>query len=411
MIEFEQFTLDNGLRVILCPDQATQMVTVNLMYDVGARDESPERTGFAHLFEHLMFGGTPGIPDYDNYVEKAGGQNNAFTSNDLTNYYISLPSANLETALWLEADRMAGLAFTEKSLDVQRKVVVEEFKQRYLNQPYGDVYLLMRPLAFKKHPYQWPTIGKNIQHVEEASMQEVKDFFYAHYAPANAVLCLSGGFNSESAKALVEHYFGPIPPRDPKPRFLPEEPKQDSQRRMRVERDVPVSVLYMAFHMGGRLDPDYPATDLLSDVLGNGESSRLHKDLVQEKPLFSSISAYVGGDRDPGLFYIAGKLNDGVDFETAEAGIWELISNLQTQGVSEDELKKVKNKYLTNFLFSQVKGLSKAINLCYYSLLGDPNLLNETQVWYERVSPQDVQNMAAEILRAENVSVLEYAKK
>jgi len=308
MINFERFELDNGLKVIVHQDKSTPIVAFNLLYDVGARDEDSSRTGFAHLFEHLMFGGSVNISDYDEVVEKAGGQNNAFTSNDITNYYITLPKDNLEQAFRLESDRMLSLAFTPKSLEVQRQVVIEEFKQNYLNQPYGDIHLLLRPLAYKEHPYRWPTIGKEVSHIEEATMEEVKAFFYKHYAPNNAILVVAGDVEIDEIKALSEKWFAPIERREVAVRNLPKEPRQEEARTLTVERDVPVDVIYKAFHMCARTDQDFFATDLISDILSRGNSSRLYNSLVKEQKLFSDIDAFIGGELDESLFYFAGKL-------------------------------------------------------------------------------------------------------
>ena len=321
MFKINRLTLDNGLKLVHYEDASTQMVALNIVYDVGARDEHPRHTGFAHLFEHLMFGGSLHIPDYDMPLQLAGGENNAWTNNDITNYYLTVPKANVETGFWLESDRMLGLDFSERSLEVQRAVVMEEFKQRCLNQPYGDVGHLIRPLAYRVHPYQWPTIGKELEHIAQATLDEVKDFFYRHYAPNNAVLAVTGNIGWEETVRLAQKWFGPIPRREVSERRLPQEPEQTEERRLCVERPVPLDALFMAFHMCRRDDPDYYAFDILSDILSNGRSSRLNLRLVQERKLFSSIDAYISGSRDAGLLHISGKPSPGVSLDEAEAAV------------------------------------------------------------------------------------------
>ncbi len=411
MINFERFVLDNGLKVIVHQDKSTPIVAFNLLYDVGARDEDPSRTGFAHLFEHLMFGGSVNIADYDEVVEKSGGQNNAFTSNDITNYYITLPKDNLEQAFRLESDRMLSLAFTPKSLEVQRQVVIEEFKQNYLNQPYGDVHLLLRPLAYKKHPYQWATIGKEVSHIEEATMEEVKAFFYKHYAPNNAILVVAGDVELEEVKRLSEKWFAPIERRDVSKRNLPKEPRQEQARTLTVEREVPVDIIYKAFHMCARKDPNYFATDLISDVLSRGNSSRLYKSLVKEQKLFTDIDAFIGGDLDEGLFYFGGKLADGVTMEQAEAGIDAETEKLKTILVSQEELTKVKNKVISAHMFSELNVLNKAMNLATSELIGDANLVNKQLELYDAVNPNLIREIAKDLFRQENSNTLYYHAK
>ena len=411
MINFERFELDNGLKVIVHQDKSTPIVAFNLLYDVGARDEDVARTGFAHLFEHLMFGGSVNIADYDEVVEKAGGQNNAFTSNDITNYYITLPKENLEQAFRLESDRMLSLAFTPKSLEVQRQVVIEEFKQNYLNQPYGDLHLLLRPLAYQKHPYQWPTIGKEVSHIEKATMEEVKAFFYKHYAPNNAILVVAGDVDAAEIKALSEKWFAPIERRDVPVRNLPKEPRQTKARKLEVERDVPVDVLYKAFHMCARTHKDFYATDLISDVLSRGNSSRLYNSLVKDQKLFSEIDAFIGGDLDEGLFYVAGKLTSEVTMKQAEDGIDSELEKLKSVLVEENELRKVKNKVISAHLFSELSVLNKAMSLATSELMGDVNLVNKEIAFYEEVNASEMQNIATDIFRDENSNTLYYKAK
>ena len=333
MIHFERTKLANGLTVIVHKDKTTPMVAVNICYNVGSRDEHPDRTGFAHLFEHLMFGGSINIPSYDEPLQKAGGDNNAYTSNDLTNYYLTLPKNNIETGFWLESDRMLELAFSESSLEVQRNVVIEEFKQRYLNQPYGDVWPLIRQMAYKVHSYQWPTIGREISHIEKATMQQVKDFFFTHYAPDNAVMVVAGDVEFEQVVTLANRWFGPIPNRAVKPRNLPQEPAQTEMREQTVERNVPNNAIYLAYHMAGHLDPMYYATDLISDVLSSGNSSRLYQNLVQKEKLFTELDAYLSGDYEPGLFLVSGKTSDGVSLETARKAIEGELDRMKQERV------------------------------------------------------------------------------
>lgn len=411
MINFERFELANGLRVIVHQDKTTPMVAFNVLYDVGARDEDSSKTGFAHLFEHLMFGGSTHIADYDEVVEKSGGQNNAFTSNDITNYYITLPKDNLEQAFRLESDRMLSLAFTPKSLEVQRQVVIEEFKQNYLNQPYGDIHLLLRPLAYKVHPYKWATIGKQVSHIEDATMDDVKSFFYKHYAPNNAILVVAGDVNLEEIKSLSTKWFSNIEARDVPKRNLPKEPRQEEARTLSVERDVPVDILYKVFHMCSRKDERYFATDLMSDVLSRGNSSRFYESLVMGQKLFSDIDAFIGGDLDAGLFYFGGKLSKGVSMEEAEAGINLEIEKLKTELVSDAELTKVKNKVISAHMFSELNVLNKAINLATSELLGDPNLVNMQLDLYNAVSSENIRAIAKDIFRSENSNTLYYNAK
>lgn len=411
MIAYERFTLNNGLCLLVHHDKTTPMVAVNLTYKVGARDESPERTGFAHLFEHLMFSGSKNIPSYDQPLQKVGGENNAFTSNDITNYYITLPKNSLETALWLESDRMMELAFSEKGLEVQRQVVIEEFKQRYLNQPYGDVYLLLRPLAYLKHPYQWPTIGKNIEHIETASMQEVKDFFYTHYRPNNAVLTIAGDLEPQKVKELVEKWFGDIPAGEIDRKKYPLEEQQLQARSLTVERDVPLHALYKAYHMVDRLHPDYHAFDLISDLLSRGNASRFHQKLVKGKKLFHDLQAYIGGDFDPGLFMLAGHLNPGVSMKQAEAALEEEMQLLQEELISESELQKVKNKVESTLAFAKTSVLNKAMGLGIAEVIQSADLVNQEYDQYGAVKREDVQRIALDYFQAHQCSTLYYRSK
>ena len=411
MISFDRKILSNGLKVIVHNDQTTPLVAVNILYNVGARDENPDRTGFAHLFEHLMFGGSVNIPDYDSPLQLASGDNNAFTNNDITNYYLTLPAVNLETAFWLESDRMYGLAFSKKSLDVQRSVVIEEFKQRYFNQPYGDVWLLLRPLAYKKHPYQWATIGKEISHIENATLEEVKEFFYNHYRPDNAILTVAGNVNEDLVYQLAEKWFNPIERSSSYERKLPIEPPQTEKRKLVVERAVPLDAIYLAFHCCARIDKEFYAIDLMSDILSRGHSSRLHNKLIKENKMFSEINAYCTGDIDKGLFVIEGKLVEGRNIEEAEMLIWEELNTLKRKLVSSPELEKVKNKVEATMEFSEVDLASRALNLAMAEWMGDVNLVNNEIELYLAVTDQDILDQANVIFNEANCSVLHYLKK
>ena len=407
MINFEKFELANGLKVIVHEDKSTPLVAMNILYMVGARDEDPEQTGFAHLFEHLMFGGSINIPSYDEPLQKAGGENNAFTNNDFTNYYLTIPAANLETGFWLESDRMLSLAFTEKSLEVQRNVVVEEFRQRYLNQPYGDAWLKLRPLAYKVHPYQWATIGKEVSHIENANLQDVKNFFKKWYAPNNAILTLAGNCSVEKAKELCKKWFEPIPSVNLIERNLPKEPIQTEMRRLEIKADVPSDQLYLAFHCCSRYDNDFYATDLLSDVLSRGKSSRLYQQLVKDKKLFTDIGAYMLGDLDDSLILIEGKICDGVNPKDAEDAVFYVIEELK-KGISDKELEKIKNKTYSSLLFSEMSIANKALNLAYFEMLGDADLANQQETIYNSIKSSDILSISNSVLTKENCSVLTY---
>ncbi len=411
MIAFSKFTLPNKLTVIHHEDRSTPLVCVNILYDVGSRDEHEDRTGFAHLFEHLMFGGSINIPSYDEPLQRVGGENNAFTSNDITNYYLTLPADNIETAFWLESDRMLSLAFSDKSLDVQRNVVIEEFKQRYLNQPYGDVWLMLRPLAYKVHPYKWDTIGKEISHIAEAKMDDVKAFFKKFYCPANAILVVSGNISLEKVKELSEKWFGPIPPGEKHRRLLPKEPEQREKRVQKAEREVPYDAIYKAYHICSRLDKNFHAIDLASDILSRGDSSRLYNSLVKEKKLFSEISAFLSGDLDEGLFIVTGKLVKGIKMEDAEKGIDEELSKISGIRTPGSELDKVKNKTESSHVFSEMNISYKALNLAVSELMGDAALINTEVEKYRAVTPEKIQEVCRQYFKEENSSVLYYYSK
>lgn len=408
MIHFESFQLANGLNVFVHSDFQTPMAAFNLCYNVGSRDEDPQRTGFAHLFEHLMFGGSLHIPSYDEPLQRIGAENNAFTSPDITNYYITLPAVNLETAFWLESDRMLGLSFDPKVLEVQQKVVIEEFKQRYLNQPYGDVWLKARPLAYQRHPYQWATIGKEISHIEEATMEDVKSFFYSHYAPNNAVLVVAGPVETHQVKALAEKWFGDIPSRTIQPRNLPQEPRQVEPRHLQVESAVPMSQLMKMYHTPGRYEKGYMDLDLFGDLVGRGKSSPFHQKLVKEKELFHSLSVYTTGSLDPGLWVISGHVNPGVSLAEADEAVEKTLESIMTQGISETEVEKVKVQAETSLVYSEVELLNRAMNLAFAANAGNPAYCQEESANIQAVSSASMLEYAHEFLNPNRCSTLYY---
>lgn len=408
MIQFERFTLANGLRVIVHQDLSTPMAVMNIMYDVGARDEDPEQTGFAHLFEHLMFGGSVNVPSYDEPLQMAGGENNAYTTNDLTNYYIQLPAENLETAFWLESDRMLSLAFSDKSLDVQRKVVCEEFKEHYLTKPYGDVWHKMRELAYKKHPYRWMTIGKELSHIENAKLDDVKNFFFKHYRPVNAVLVVAGNVTVERVKELAEKWFGDIPSGEKYNRSLPAEPDQTEERFLEIKANVPLDALYKCWHMGSRMDGSYYAVDLMTDILSGGGSSRLYQSLVKEQQLFSNIECHHFGSTDAGLVVVEGKLVKGVKMEDAEKAVEKELEKMKNEKVAEAELQKVKNKTESMIAFEDMSVMSRANSLAYYETLGDAAWMNFELQKYAKVTTEDILEQSRQIFRRENCSTIHY---
>ena len=411
MIPFLTKTLANGLKVIVHEDPSTPLATMNILYKVGARDESPDKTGFAHLFEHLMFGGSVNIPEYDEPLQMAGGDNNAWTNNDVTNYYLTLPADNIETGFWLESDRMLNLAFSKKSLEVQRNVVIEEFKQRYLNQPYGDVWLLLRPLAYKVHPYQWATIGKEISHVENATIEDVKDFFNRFYCPDNASLVVAGNVKADKIFALAEEWFGGIQRSVAKHAPYAVEPPQTERRELTVERDIPFDSLYRAYHTCSRLDKEFYAVDLLTDIMNRGRSSRLFHALVKEKNLFSEINTYTTSDFDKGLLVIEGKLVKGVSMKDAEAAIDEELEKLRSGEIKDEEVEKVINKVESTMEFSEMDLADRALNLAIADYMGDINLANTEIELYQAVKAKDIQEQARQIFRDSNCSVLYYLSK
>ncbi|OHX66822.1 M16 family metallopeptidase [Flammeovirga pacifica] len=408
MIHFNEFVLDNGLKVFVLEDQTVASAVVNIMYDVGSKDEDPEKTGFAHLFEHLMFGGSVNVPSFDTPIQNVGGSNNAFTSPDITNYYVTLPAQNIETAFWLESDRMLSLSFDPKVLEVQRKVVIEEYKQRYINQPYGDVWHLLRKLAYKKHSYKWPTIGKEISHIEDATMDDVKAFFHKYYVPSNAVMVVAGNVKTEEIKRLSEKWFGPIPAGIKPIRKIPVEPMQTEARFQQVEKDVPIDMLYKVWHMEGRTDKEYYTTDLVSDLLGRGKSSILFQKLVKEEKLFSGVNAYITGSFDPGLLCITGKLSDGVSLEEANQGLNQVIEDFKAAEFKEENMRKVKNLAEFSMTYGKTEILPRAMSIAFGALLGNPNLINEEEELLRNVQLDDVMNKAKSILTQERCSTLFY---
>lgn len=408
MIQFEKFSLSNGLKVLVHEDKSTPMVVVDVIYDVGAKDEDPAKTGFAHLFEHLMFGGSINVPVYDEPLQVAGGENNAFTTNDLTNYYCQLPAENIETAFWLESDRMLSLAFSEKSLDVQRKVVCEEFKEHYINKPYGDVWAKIRELSYTTHPYKWMTIGKELKHVEDATLTDVKNFFFKHYTPCNATLVVAGNITTAEVKRLSEKWFGPIPAGEKYNRSLAQEPMQTAARSLEVKADVPLDALYKSWHIASRLDDRYYPMELITEILSGGGSSRLFQALVKEQKLFSNISCHHSGSFDAGLLSIEGKLVKGVKMKDAEAAVMQEVNKLVQEGISEKELHKVINKTESMLAFEDMSLMNRATNLAIYELLGDANLINEELDRFQQVTTADIKQEAATIFNDNNCNTLYY---
>ncbi len=411
MILFEKQILNNGLKVIVHRDTTTPLAAVNICYNVGSRDEDPLHTGFAHLFEHLMFGGSVHIDSYDTPLQQVGGENNAFTSKDITNYYLTLPAENIETGFWLESDRMLELAFSPKSLNTQKSVVIEEFKQRYLNQPYGDTWALLDALAYQIHPYRWPTIGSEVSHIQDATLDQVKSFFYKHYAPNNAVLVVTGNVDPDYIFQLAEKWFAPIPARNISPRNIPQEPVQTEPRFRRVERNIPIDNLYLAFHMSDRLSPDYYKADLISDILSNGDSSRLYRKLVIEEQLFSELDAFISGNNDPGLFLISGKPAKGVSLDKAREVIFAELKTLCNQGIKEKELEKVKNKFEATLVYSEINFLNKAMGLANFENMKDAAEINNQVAKYRNVSADTITQYAKQLFTFENSSTLYYCAK
>lgn len=408
MIEFEKHILSNGLRVLAHYDSSTPMATTNILYDVGSKDEDPDATGFAHLFEHLMFGGSVNIPVFDTPVMLAGGENNAFTNNDLTNYFITLPAGNLETALWLESDRLMGLDLSNERLMTQKSVVIEEYRQRYLNQPYGDLSLLLRPLTYKVHPYMWPTIGKDIEHIQKAELQNVKSFFQNHYNPSNAILSIAGNIKPDSVFSMAEKWFGDITRGVQNQRALPQEPIQAGRRELTVYRNVPAAELLMAFHTGARVSRDFYILDLLTDVLSGCDSGRFPGTLVRKKELFSEIDIYLSGEIEPGLVIVSGRLKDGILIHEAEKAVMEELDRVADAPVSPAELEKARNRYESQQLMSYLSAANKAFSLAFHELLGDAQRINTEIDKYMSITPEEIMESSSRTFREANCSVIHY---
>ncbi|MBN4081799.1 insulinase family protein [bacterium AH-315-C07] len=411
MIKFNRFKLKNGLKVIVHEDHSTPLAAINILYNVGSKDEHPERTGFAHLFEHLMFGGSINIPDYDAPLQMVGGENNAFTNPDITNYYLKLPANNLETGFWLESDRMLSLAFSERSLAVQKKVVSEEFKERYLNQPYGDVWPIIRKFVYKKHPYQWPTIGKQLSHIKKIKIADVKWFFKKYYCPSNAILVVAGNVKTSAVKKLANKWFGSIPAGKSNNRKLPLEPKQKEPQKKTVRRDVPADSIYKVYHMCNRRAKEYYTTDLISDILSGGHSGRLEQELINKRHLFSKIAAFISGSVEEGMFMIEGQLQKGVKMKDAESAILNELKKLKTGLIDNYELQKVKNKVESSITFSEINILNRALDLAQFELLGNANLVNTEIEKYQKVAPAEIRNQCKKMFTPENCSTLYYLQK
>lgn len=408
MVNFSRRILPNGLRVLVHEDPSTPLVAVNVSYYVGSRDEQPDKTGFAHLFEHLMFAGSKNVPDFDDPLQRAGGENNAYTTNDYTTFYEIVPAENLETALYLESDRMLALSINKRSLDVQRKVVVEEFKETCLNEPYGDSWHHLSELMFHKHPYRWPVIGLSPEHVENASIEDVRSFYKNWYNPSNAVLSIAGKVSEAEAFALAEKWFGSIPAGQVPDRQLVAEPPQSEAARKVVTANVPVPAVFLAFRTPGRADKDFYAVDLLSDVLALGPSSRLYRRLLKDRALFSTIDAYVTANVDPGLLVIEGRPSEGVSVEDALAAIWAELELLKNEIIEERELKKIQHRFESTLVFSETSVLNKAQNLAFYELLDRAELMNEETEIYLNVLPEELHRSAQNLFRESNSATLIY---
>lgn len=411
MIEFSKTTLDNGLRVILNRDISTPLTSVNVLYNVGSADENPEHTGIAHLFEHLMFEGSVNIPDFDKTLQTAGGDNNAFTNSDITNYYLTLPAQNLETALWMESDRMLHLDFSQKKLTTQKDVVTEEFRQTYLNQPYGDIGALLRELLYKVHPYQWPTIGKSIDHIQKTSLEDIRSFFNRFYNPSNAIITVSGNFKTQVALENIKKWFGDIPAGRYNLRRLPGEPAQNAKRLNQVSRDVPISEIYIAYPTGKRTDESFFETDIITDILGSGKSSRLRENLVKKKKVFSESNAWISGSLDKGYLVIYGKLLQNTTMDDAEKYLLEQVELLKCTNIEEYELEKVKNKIESSNTFAELTTVNKAINLSFFELTGNADLINQQNKIYRQITAEQIKKCANKFLTEKNSCTLRYLSK
>ena len=416
MVSYKKYRLDNGLILLTHEAWDTPLASVNLLYNVGSRDENPERTGFAHLFEHLMFGGTPQVPDFDAVLSSLGGESNAFTNCDYTNYYLTLPVNGLSSALALEADRMANLDISAKALQVQQHVVTEEYNQRYTNRPYGDVWLLLRPLCYKVHPYRWATIGADIRHVSEATLDEVRAFHQQYYRPDNAILAIAAPLKHNEMLHLAEEAFKDLKaPNDNKVPTdnkvpIPLEPEQTAPRILRVQRNIPASMVYLAWPMCDHNHPQFRACDLISDLLASGNSSRLHTRLVKEQGLMTEADACITGDAGPGLMVLSGKLRDGVTPDQAAEALRHEAYQIASEDISDYELQKVINKYENTFVFSQYKASDRALALCYYTWLGDTELINTEPLAYRHITQGDIKEAAREVFRNNHENLMYYEK-
>jgi zinc protease len=408
MISFERKILGNGLTVLVHEDGSTPMAVVNLLYDVGSSDEDPQKTGSAHLLEHLMFGGSANITSFDREVHRAGGENNAYTTNDITNYHIHLPAVNLETGFWVESDRMLDLSFSQKGFDIQKNVVIEEFRQRYINQPYGDLWKLIRSLAYTVHPYRWPVIGMDLLHIANQTLEEIRQFYHEHYCPSNAIMCIAGNVKAANCFALAEKWFGDLRPRKRTRRDLPGEPEQQHLRKLKVFRDVPAHEIVLAYGMCERKSPQYYTVDLISDLLTGGRSSGFYRQLVMEKKLFSQINAYLTGSRDPGLFIIKGRPAADIGIEEAHEAILGEIRNFTLCPPLPGELNKARNKTEAMRQYSYSSILNKAADLAYHELFGDAGNINAETDNYRKISNTDVHKVSHSLFDPGNCSVLYY---
>jgi zinc protease len=410
MVEYEKFSLQNGLKVILHNDDSSPMVAINIIYKVGSVHEDPDRTGFAHLFEHLMFGGTKNVKNFDTPVQKAGGENNAFTNNDFTNYYEVLPKENLEVALWLEVDRMKNLDITQRTLNTQKKVVIEEFKETCLNEPYGDMWHILGEMLYPDHPYNWPVIGKEYSHIKKANLDDVQNFFNTYYTPQNSILSICGSIDVMKTKALVERYFGEVQSLPSVERISKYISQAEPVIYKEVKAEVPSNAIILAYRMCDRYHPDYYAIDLVSDILSTGRSSRFYQKLVKEKQLFANIDAYITGTTDDGAFIIDGKVMDGVSIDIAKEAIMLELSIIMTERMDENELRKIKNKAESNLVFSETSILSKAMSLGYYEYLGDIDLINTESDLYEKITTDDILRVSTSLFDPKNKRTLVYLK-
>lgn len=406
MINYETFTLTNGLKVIVHQDKSIPKVVFNILYRVGSKDEESSRTGFAHLFEHLMFRGSKNIPKYDTPLQRVGGQNNAFTSADVTNYYLNLPANQLETAFWLESDRMLELGLTEEKLETEKEVVINEYKQRYLNQPYGDAQLRMREMAFKVHPYRWTPIGQKMSHIAQATMEDVKDFFYGYYAPNNATLVVAGDVDMDQVHRLTEKWFGPIPKRPLKKHLIEQEPAQETARQETCHGPVPHPAVYKMYHIPAHTDPNYYTFEIIAALLASGTNSRLYQKLVKQQKVAMSVSAFSWQLHDPGVMSIDGHVAEGHSIAAYETAVQETLNELQN--TTEADLQRMKNKLEAGHVMEQTSLFQKALNLAFSDTLGDVRLTNEVVNRFHNVTLNQVKEAAATYFVPNNASTLYY---